>query len=394
MEKEFGCTFPRIGYHIAMPNRRRICFVTGTRAEFGLMQTTLRAIAEHPKLKLHIVVTGMHLDRRRGRSVKLVADRWKIDALVPWSKSDLPKDRAAATGAATAELARTFAKLKSEVILVVGDRVEALSAAVAGHLSDLPVAHIHGGDRALGQADDSLRHAITKLSHIHFPATKNCAQRLGKLGEDAWRIHQVGAPGIDNIKRIAAQAPANDYPNPRAGKFALLVLHPVDPDDSIEYRNAVRILSETLRAAPQVVIVHPNNDPGAKGIARCWDEVKEDRVIAVKDLPRQVFLGLLRDAAFLIGNSSSGIIEAASFGTPVIDIGRRQEGREHGGNVVHCSHSPADIRRAIQSLHRAGRPRRFPGKNPYGGERTGQKIAHALASLQINSRLLRKLIAY
>lgn len=385
---------PRIGYHIAMPSRRRICFVTGTRAEFGLMQTTLLAIAAHPKLHLQIVVTGMHLDRRHGESAKQIEDKWKIDATVPWSKSDAPTDRAAATGAAITDLARTFAKLKPDVVLIVGDRVEALSAAVAGHLSDIPVAHIHGGDRALGQADDSLRHAITKLSHFHFPATKYSAQRILKMGEDAWRIRTVGAPGIDGIKGSAAKAQAVDYPNLHAGKFALLVLHPTDPDATIEYRNAKRILAETLRAMPQIVIVHPNNDPGAAGIARCWDEVNDDRAIIARDLPRDVFLGLLRDAAFLIGNSSSGIIEAASFGTPVVDIGPRQAGREHGDNVVHCSHAPADIRRAIKSIHRAGRPKRFPAKNVYGGDRTGEKIAHALASLQINSRLLRKLIAY
>lgn len=358
------------------------------------MQTTLRSIAAHRKLELQIVVTGMHLDISRGRSVKQVTDEWKIDAIVPWPKSDAPTDRAVATGVAAADLARTFAKLKSDVILIVGDRVEALAAAVAGHLSDIPVAHIHGGDRALGQADDSLRHAITKLSHVHFPATKNSAQRIRKLGEDAWRIHQVGAPGIDNIKGIAAKEHADDYQKLRAGEFALLVLHPINPDETTEYRTAKRVLAETLRAAARVFIIYPNNDPGAAGIARCWDEINDGRVIVAKDLPREVFLGLLRDAAFLIGNSSSGIIEAASFGTPVVDIGPRQSGREHGGNVVHCSYSPADIRRAIQSVHRAGRPKRSTAKNIYGGERTGEKIAHALASLQINSRLLRKLIAY
>lgn len=360
------------------------------------MQTTLRAIAAHPKLELQIVVTGMHLDRSRGRTAKQIEDQWTIDATVPWPRSDSPSDRAAATGTATAHLARTFAKLKSEVILIVGDRVEALGAAVAGHLSDIPIAHIHGGDRALGQADDSLRHAITKLSHIHFPATKNSAQRIRKLGEDAWRIHQVGAPGIDGIRDIAktAKPQAKDLTNLRAGEFSLLVLHPTDPDELIEYRNAKRVISETLRAAPQVVIVYPNNDPGAAGIARCWDEIKDDRLIVAKDLPREQFLGLLRDAAFLIGNSSSGIIEAASFGTPVIDIGPRQAGREHGENVFHCTHAPVHIRRTIELVYRAGRPRRFPRRNPYGGERIGVKIAHALASLQINSRLLRKLIAY
>src|SRR6478735_11398044 len=190
----------------AVERRRRICFVTGTRAEFGLMATTLRAIRDHPRLQLQIVVTGMHLSRAHGRSkASIEAERWKIDRTVPWpeDKHD-PSATAKHTGAAMARLADVFGSLDSDLILIVGDRVEAFAAAAAGHIGARAVAHVHGGDRALGQVDDALRHAITKLAHVHFPATPASAERIAKLGEDAWRIHLVGAPGIDGIRRESA----------------------------------------------------------------------------------------------------------------------------------------------------------------------------------------------
>jgi UDP-hydrolysing UDP-N-acetyl-D-glucosamine 2-epimerase len=148
-----------------MPRKRRICFVTGTRAEFGLMESTLRAIRKHPKLQLQIVVTGMHLDRRHGNTIRSIER--KIDATVPWrAATGSPLDTARATGRAIESLAATFDRLNSDVVLIVGDRVEAFAAASAAHISGKIIAHVHGGDRALGQVDDSLRHAITKLSHI------------------------------------------------------------------------------------------------------------------------------------------------------------------------------------------------------------------------------------
>lgn len=375
--------------------RRKICFVTGSRAEFGLMHSTLSAIRDHPRLQLQVVVTGMHLDRSRGNTIdETRRDGGTIDARVPW-RHKLP--RAQATGHATAELAATFARLHPDVLLIVGDRVEALAAATAGHLCDIPVAHVHGGDRAVGQADDSLRHAITKLAHVHFPATPQSARRLLRLGEDRWRIHRFGSPGIAGIRAAAATLPEirSLLPGVAPGRFALLALHPVDPDDATEFRRARMLLAATLAAGvEQVVIIHPNNDPGSEGIARCWRAVRDRRVTCVANVPRPYFLGLLRDAAFLVGNSSSGIIEAASFGTPVIDVGPRQAGREHAGNVVHSDYDPPAIKRAMDRVWRGGHPRKVRCRNPYGGTGTGTRIAELLAVISLDRRLLRKLIAY
>jgi len=380
--------------------KRRVCFVTGTRAEFGLMHSTLRAIKDHPRLQLQIIATGMHLDRRRGATVKEIADGgWKIDRVVAWGKSDSPTQRAIATGKATAALAEAFESLRSDVILIVGDRVEAFAAAAAGHLGDRAVAHVHGGDRALGQADDSLRHAITKLAHVHFPATAQSARRIRAMGEDAWRIHRVGAPGIDGMIETAADHAMLSRWRPalKPYRFALVCLHPTEPVAEKERRRAKLVLRSVLNSAiDRVIVVMPNNDPGAKGIAACWQEIRNDRVEAFNNLSRPIFLGLLRDAAMLIGNSSSGIIEAASFGTPVIDIGPRQAGRECGQNVIHVPFAAAEIERAIKNLWCGGRPKRFGSKNVYAseGSTAAAAIAATLAALKIDAHLIRKLIAY
>jgi UDP-hydrolysing UDP-N-acetyl-D-glucosamine 2-epimerase len=393
---------------MADAERSRICFVTGTRAEFGLMRSSLLAISAHPALELQIIATGMHLDRGRGHSIDAIrADGWRVDRVVRWDagRAATRAGSARCTGSATAGIAAALEELKTNVVLVVGDRVEAFAAATAGHLSGRAVAHVHGGDRAAGQVDDALRHAITKLAHVHFPATIASARRIARLGEDAWRIRRVGSPGIDGITREAA--PRRDLAAALGPldwrRYALLLLHPVDADEAVEGTRAEALLA-AVQSIPfsQIVIIYPNNDPGSRGVVNAWVKLSDrggvhngaDRFIVLPNAPRPIFLGLLRDAAALIGNSSSGIIEAASFGTPVIDIGPRQRGREHGANVTHVPYQGPALRRALKALWNDGKPRRAAGANVYGSGGAGAKIARALGGLEINDRLLRKLIAY
>lgn len=375
-----------------MPLKRRICFVTGTRAEFGLMESTLAAIRDHPKLQLQVIATGMHLDRRHGRSLNRIT--YPVDATVPWrAAKGNPLETAQNTGRAIGLLAQRFEELKSEIVLIVGDRVEAFAAATAAHLSGKIVAHIHGGDRALGQVDDSLRHAITKLSHIHFPATKQSAERIKKLGEDPKHIHTVGAPGIDGIADIVLRRRRGQHI--RAAN-ALLILHPIQADERAEYERARLVFGAVNSIGfARLIIVHPNNDPGSRGIARFWETCAISPGIEIhRNLDRRRFLGLLRDAAVLVGNSSSGIIEAASFGTPVVDIGPRQLGRERSRNVTNVPYAPAAIVRALNAICNGGKPRRFTGQNIYGGRGTGTKIAKVLSSIPLTDSLHRKLITY
>ena len=376
---------------------RRVCFVTGTRAEYGLMRSSLAAIESNPKLELQLIVTGMHLDRRHGRSIQQIRtdgwlDRPRAHALVSWRPpGGEPAVVAAATGNAISGIAKAISDLKSQIVLIVGDRVEAFAAAAAGHIAGAVVAHVHGGDRALGQADDSLRHAITKLAHVHFPATMASAQRIARLGEDRWRIHRVGSPGLDGIVDTAASVKRL----PR--DFVLLVLHPTEADPKREQARARLVLHAVRRSGvPRTIVIYPNNDPGSAGIIRCWEaEANRERETIVRDLPRGQFLGLLRDAVTLVGNSSSGIIEAASFGTPVIDIGPRQLGRERSANVVNVPFDTARIARELKRVWNGGRSVRHSKLNVYGGGGAGKRIADVLARLDLSDeRLRRKLIAY
>jgi UDP-hydrolysing UDP-N-acetyl-D-glucosamine 2-epimerase len=302
---------------------------------------------------------------------------------------------AARTGEALAGLAHTFDRLGSDIVLLVGDRVEGFAAAAAGHISGRIVAHVHGGDRALGQVDDALRHAITKLAHLHFPATVASAARIARLGEDRWRIHRSGSPGLDGIRTSASQRTviASTY-GVTPKRFALVALHPTDADESAEERRATMVLWAVRRSGiEKILVIGPNNDPGSAGILRAWHAAKGS-IAFHPDVPRADFLGLLRDAAFLIGNSSSGIIEAATFGTPVIDVGDRQLGRERSENVRNVPFRQADLRRAIAGAWRDGRPKVFPKRNVYGGGGAGARIARTLASVALDERLRRKLISY
>jgi GDP/UDP-N,N'-diacetylbacillosamine 2-epimerase (hydrolysing) len=379
--------------------RRRICFVSGTRAEFGLMRSVLHAIQNTPRLHLQLLLTGMHLDRSRGRSIDAIRRQgWKVDRIVPWPSGDAsPIATARNTGKAVAAMASAFAELKPDVVLVVGDRVEAFAAAAAAHIAGIVVAHVHGGDRALGQVDDSLRHAITKLSHLHFPATRQSAERIANLGEDRWRIVRAGAPGLDGIRQQAAtwKEIHSQFPLLDPRRYLLLVLHPASADEDVERRAAKQMLLAVQRLRLPIVIVYPNNDPGSAGIVAEWERRPKrgsmaPRLIYSRDLPRPMFLALLRDAAALVGNSSAGIIEAASFGTPVLDIGPRQTGRERSGNVRHASLTPALL---LAALRRISRAPRWRGKNVYGAGGAGQRIAAALATADL-TKLRSKLIAY
>jgi UDP-hydrolysing UDP-N-acetyl-D-glucosamine 2-epimerase len=246
--------------------------------------------------------------------------------------------------------------------------------------------------------DDSLRHAITKLAHIHFPATQQSAQRLKKMGEDPWRIHCAGSPGIDGITKAAATPSQirGAFPELRPQRFALVVFHPINADESLELHRA-EILSAALKSSSieKIVIIFPNSDPGAPGIIRHWQSLRADpRFIIHPDIPRPLFLGLLRDTAMLVGNSSSGIIEAASFHTPVIDIGPRQQGRERCKDVLNVPYRQSAIAAAVRQIWNSSHPLRGKHSSLYAQPNTGKRIAEALRKLEITPRLLRKIISY
>jgi UDP-hydrolysing UDP-N-acetyl-D-glucosamine 2-epimerase len=382
---------------------RIITFITGTRSEFGLMLPVLRAIHSHPKLNLQILATGVHLDPARGDTLSTLQDSgFPPTRVVDWPPTTVPTPTTTAvhTGRAIADIAQAFSDLETDIALVTGDRVEAFAAASAAHISNIPLAHVHGGDRAAGQVDDALRHAITKLAHLHFPATEQSANRIYKLGEDRWRIIRAGSPGLDGISRLpASRVELQKKVGPlERHKFALIVLHPADSDDDLEFGRAATALETTKQIPfPQIHIIYPNNDPGSAGILRAWHAAESQRDPHLHfhpDLPRNIFLSLLRDCAVLIGNSSSGIIEAASFGTPVLDIGPRQQGRERSRNVTHLPYEKSAILRSLKKIWNHGSPLRPKPHNVYSGQNASRTIASTLATVPLNDRLLHKLIRY
>jgi UDP-N-acetylglucosamine 2-epimerase (non-hydrolysing)/GDP/UDP-N,N'-diacetylbacillosamine 2-epimerase (hydrolysing) len=381
---------------------KKICVVTGARAEYGILKPVMEEIARQSELELVLIVAGMHLAADFGRSVEEIeSDGFEIAGSVEMCPvDDSPAEMAHSLGRGVTGYADLLSRVRPDVLLVLGDRTEALAATLAAAYQNCVVAHVHGGDTSMAGLDESARHAITKFAHVHFPATETSAGRIRGLGEEEWRIHVVGAPGLDSI--LASP------PRPRArleqelglsleGEWVLLLQHPV----TTEPERAGEQITETLKAVRDlglpVVAVYPNSDSGARAMIARLEQHRQEhpRFALFRNLSHPVFLGLLGEASVLVGNSSSGIIEAASFQLPVVDIGIRQRGRERVGNVLQVEHDHAQI---LAALERALSPdfRRTAAEctNPYGDGQASPRIAKALANLTLEPRLLQKQITY
>jgi len=304
-------------------------------------------------------------------------------------------------GIGTASVAEAFESLDPDIVLLLGDRDEALAGALAAAHMNIPVAHIHGGDAMEGAViDDSIRHAITKFAHIHFPASEKSAERIRKLGEEEWRITVSGAPGLDDVLAGEYEPPqevVDRYDLNTDKPLVLLVQHPV----TTESEKAGRQMAATLDALDsfdiQTVIIYPNSDAGGEEII---DEIDSrsfgDDVKTFQSLPRREYLGLMAAADVLIGNSSSGIIEAPSFGLPVVDIGPRQKGRERAENTVSVPHQTAAIHEAIEQClnDETFRLQVDQCENPYDYNGAGDRICKTLANIDISDTLLKKKLTY
>jgi UDP-N-acetylglucosamine 2-epimerase (non-hydrolysing)/GDP/UDP-N,N'-diacetylbacillosamine 2-epimerase (hydrolysing) len=379
----------------ARRKHRRIAVITGTRAEYGVLRSVLRAIDAHPRLELQLVATGMHLLRKFGHTVDDIrADGWRVDARVPMQTGrDDPIDQAAGLSRGVAGLARYFQRAGTDIVVVIGDRIEAMAGALAAVTTGRLLAHIHGGDVAPGDFDESLRHAITKLAHLHLTATRQSMRRVRRLGEPADRVFWVGAPGLDRLREITAE---NGTPRRRSGT-ALVVQHAYGRSAAQEEQVASNVLRATAEAGLKRLIVYPNSDRGHQGVVRAIErhahEQPNGAVRVCRSLRRDDYLRALVTADVLVGNSSSGIIEAPFAGTPVVDVGGRQAGRQVGGTgVVHAEESLESIRRALR-LALGSRPRRT-GRSVYGDGFAGQRIADALAGVRLSPETFRKQITY
>lgn len=374
---------------------RRVAVVTGTRAEYGLLRSTLAAIEAQTGLRLQLIVTGMHLLRKFGHTVDDIArDGWSIDARIKMQTGNDGKlDQAQGLSLGVAGIARFLEREKTDIVVVLGDRIEAMAGALAATTTGTVLAHIHGGDLATGDLDDCLRHAITKLAHIHLPATSSSAKRIRRMGEAAWRIHRVGAPGIDRLQELTRRFVKQDARTRRA----LVVQHPCGRSAARERRVMTATLNAVKAAGLSRTIVYPNSDRGHRGILEAIDAhqraARNGDVEVVRSLKHDVYLRMLLEADVLVGNSSSGIIEAATAGTAAVNIGPRQEGRERSGrSVIDAKETAASIHEAIQ---RALRKRPIIGRpTVYGDGRAGIRIAKILSQTALDDRLRRKTNAF
>ncbi|MFQ5490978.1 MAG: UDP-N-acetylglucosamine 2-epimerase [Phycisphaerae bacterium] len=376
--------------------RRRVAVVTGTRAEYGLLCSTMGAIHRHPALELQTVVTGMHLVRKFGYTAdKVAADGWHIDTRVPMQTGrDSRADQALGLARGIEGMARFFERAKTDLVVVLGDRIEATAGALAAVTTGRFCAHLHGGDVAIGDVDEGLRHAVTKLAHLHFAATDQSARRIARLGERPDTVFTVGAPGLDRIRELlggANKVSKSDTPS------ALVVQHPCGRSVEQERRVMAALLRAVAGAGLSATVIYPNSDPGHTGIIQAIGAGKKKKagrsLRSVRSLERDEYLRTLAKAHVLVGNSSSGIIEAASAGTPAVNIGSRQQGRQRSGAYVvdsgeTCPRIRAAIAKAITLRPKMG------AKTCYGQGRTGEKIARILARVRLDETLRRKRITY
>ena len=357
---------------------RRILVVTGTRAEYGLLRTVLDGIDQHSELHGLLVVTGAHLLPEVNTIAEIRADR-TVDAEVQM-QSPGREGRMAdveAVGRGIQGFARAFAHLKPDVVLVLGDRIEVFAAASAASIGGIRVAHLHGGDRAEGVADEAMRHAVTKLSHLHLPATSESAERIRRMGEPSEMVVEVGSPAADSLDGmgVMSEEDFSDIGSPRT----IFLMHGVGASDEEEHAMASEVLASCVSEGP-VLALAPNTDPGSAGIRKAIKNAPAG-ISKVDHLPRDRFIGALRRVDALVGNSSAGLIEASIVGCPAINIGQRQGGRERPGNVLDLpSPNATDIRGAIESAKQMSRD--LP--HPYGDGRCGERVAEVLARLDLS----------
>jgi GDP/UDP-N,N'-diacetylbacillosamine 2-epimerase (hydrolysing) len=381
---------------------KKVCVLTGTRAEYGLLKPIIERIDSDKELKLSLLVAGMHLSKEFGNTIDEIKEEgFKIDGTIDMNpKEDKSYAMAFAIGEGIQKITSFFEKTKPDILLILGDRIEALAAAIAAAYCNIAIAHIHGGDTTKAGLDESARHAITKFAHIHFPATKKSAERIKKLGEDVSRIFVSGAPCLDTIlnKNLFDKQELEKKLKIELQKpFILLVQHSV----TTEPEDAGKQIRETLEAIKelkyQTIAIYPNSDTGGREIIRKIDEYskKFSFIKNFKSLSHKEYLSLMKYANIMIGNSSSGIIESSSFKLPVINIGIRQEGRERTDNVIDVKPDKQQILSAVKkALSNEFKELISNCRNPYGNGKAAEIIVNTLSKIKIDKNLLQKKITY
>ncbi len=368
------------------------------RSDYGACLPVLRLVRDDSALHLHLMVSGMHLSGEFGLSVKAIEQdgfeiAQRIEMLVP---SDSPEGIARSMGQGVIGFARAFAEFKPDLLLVLGDRFEMHAAVAASLPFKIPVAHIHGGESTEGAIDEALRHSITKMSHLHFAATEHYASRIIRMGEEPWRVVVSGAPGLDNLrsmKLLSRSELAREFGIDLTENTLLVTCHPV----TLEYEKTESQVRELLSALDDsgmaVVFTCPNADTRSRVISRMIGEfaARHQSSRVVKNLGTRGYFSVMSHAAAMVGNSSSGIIEAPSLKLPVVNVGNRQRGRVRAKNVIDVSCSRAEI---LEGIREAVSPEFRRGLcdlvNPYGDGHAARRIVEKLKEVSVDEKLLLK----
>lgn len=377
-------------------SRRRICVVTGTRAEYGLLYWLMKEILADPDLELQIIVTGMHLSPEFGLTYNLIEeDGFIIDAKVEMLlSSDTPVGIAKSIGLGVIGFAEAVDRLKPDLLVLLGDRFEILAAAQAALVARIPIAHIAGGDVTEGAFDEAIRHSITKMSHLHFVTNEMSARRVRQLGESMDSVFTVGSPGLDHIWRLPLldrEELENSLGFRFMAKNLLITFHPVTLDQCGPAPHFRELLTALETVGPEVGLLFtmPNADPCSREIMRMIDDfaASHHNAKAFASLGQLRYLSAIAHVDAVVGNSSSGLYEAPSFKKPAVNIGDRQKGRLQAGSVINCAPEAAAIKAAID---RAFTMDCSEVVNPYGDGESSHRIVSILKKTSDFSSLLKK----
>ncbi|MBT4744259.1 MAG: UDP-N-acetylglucosamine 2-epimerase (hydrolyzing) [Rhodospirillaceae bacterium] len=374
-------------------SRRKICVVVNSRANYGRIKSVMRAVQDHPDLELQTIV-GASLLYRFGHAVDNIrADGFEPSATVySIVEGENPTTMAKSTGMAIMDLSTQFENLRPDVVLTVADRFETIATAIAASYMNIPVAHTQGGE-VTGSIDESVRHAVSKLAHVHFPATELARNYLLRMGEEAERVHMTGCPAIDLIADLDLTLPSDLFSSNKgvgatldpSQPYLVVLQHPVTTEFGQGFEQVQETLAAVLALDMQTAWLWPNVDAGSDDVSkglRMHREINGDgKLHFYRNFTPEDYARLIANAACLIGNSSSGLREGAFLGTPTVDVGTRQARREHGENVVHAGYDRAEIEAMARQQIAHGR---FPKTALFGDGSAGRQIADILAGAPIS----------
>lgn len=386
--------------------KRKILAVTGARSDYDLLFSVYQKLNEDPRFDFQILITGPHLSEKFGLTAQYVEKDgfFVADKVYNLIDSDKKLGRAVSIGNQISGLAQSFSRISPDIILVAGDREESISVALTGAYLDIPVAHFFGGDIAKdGNIDNSTRYAASKYAHIHFPSLDEHKQTLLKLGEDEWRIFPVGNPAIDRLlstKIYSREETLSKLGNGEIHEdYCVLIQHSIITQVEQQKKHIRTTLESILEYKGHCYINYPNSDAGSDEIIKAYQEYSKkypEKFTLFQNLDRQMYVSLMSHSEFLIGNSSSGVVEVASLGLPAINIGMRQRGRLHGDNVIFVDNDKQQI---VDAISRVQTDTDFlekvkKKKNPYGEGKSGDKVVKVLSEIVISANLIYKNITY